>query len=364
MIPALLAIGCAATQSPKGWAAPVEYGDGVIAQTSSGTISALRLEGSTATELWHYPLDDDAGLKAVYATPLIDRNVIYVASYSGRVVALNASGERAGRPVDGWGGSIDLGGRIVATPALRGDTLYVATEQGDVFAIDTATGTHQLLVSLGARVWSALRIRGDGLYVGAFDDRLYAIDLASGAQQWQRNVGAVAGDTVVDGDVLLVPSLDQRTHAVDLAAEGGSERWPDGGRGDAWFWATPLVGGDSVYAVTVEGSLFAFDRDSGDARWPAPFRAVDVATEFRSSPLRVGGVLVVASTDGDVFAVDPASGRQQWTKKAGGARFFADPLLLESGVVLYVDDSGDLWRLFDITTAGARLERVLLSERG
>ena len=340
----LLATACAQIASPKGWASPVSDGDTVIAQTDAGVVTALRISGDSATPLWSYPREeDDVDLTAVYATPILDGNSLYVASYEGIVVALNVDGDRSGRPVSAWGGPIDIGQRIVATPVLRGGRLYVATERGHLWVIDAATGQFgEPLLELNDRIWGRPAVDPGLLYVAALGTQLRAVDRSSGQVRWTSDVGTVAGDLVVDGDLLLVGSFDRGLHALDITAEG-AERWV--APGDAWFWARPLVAGDTVYAATVDGSVYAFNRDDGARLWS--FRQDD--TEIRAAPVLVDGVLLIASTGGQLYGINPVNGVARWTAALEDDHFLADPLVLESGVVLYSNDSGDLIR---VTPAG------------
>ena len=352
LVPALLATillgtACANIASPKGWASPVGDGDIVIVQTEAGTITALRLSADTAEPIWVYPRDtDDVDLTAVYATPIIEAGIVYIAAYSGTVVALNIDSESRGRPISAWGGPIDIGQRIVATPVLRGGQLYVATERGRIWVVDAATGQFgEPLIELNDRIWGRPGVDPGLLYVAALNTQLRAVDRSSGQVRWTREIGTVAGDLVIDDDLLLVPSFDRRLHALDLTADGAEFWTADGGKGDAWFWARPLVARDTIYAATVGGSVYAFNRNNGRSLWS--FHQDD--TEIRAAPVLVDGVLLIASTGGQLYGINPVNGVARWTKELKGDRFLADPLVLESGVVLYSNDSGDLIR---VTPAG------------
>ena len=346
ILPALLALlllgtACARIASPDGWAAPVDAGDGIVlVQTDSGTITALSVTGAgdqlTARELWSFPDDDDDDLGAVYATPIVDRDRVYIVSYDGIVAALSI---RTGRPISEWSGPIDTGQRLIATPALHGGLLYLPSAAGSVLTIDVADGApaQPVLSSVDARVWSGPQADAANLYVATLGSRLSAIDRASGRLRWERDIGAVVADLLIDGDLLLAGSFDRRLHALDLDADG-AERWSDGGgSGDGWFWARPLAVGDTVYAATVTGSVYAFNRLNGAERWHFPARD----TGIRAAPILVDGVLIVATRNGHIYGINPTTGAEQWAVELDGAHFLADPLVLESHVV-YVNDSGEL----------------------
>jgi outer membrane protein assembly factor BamB len=348
MLSALLAMACARIASPTGWASPVVVDGILVTQTDEGEVSAFTIPpGDTpalnpAARLWTYPgdtkADDDVDLKAVYATPLIDRGIVYLAGYSGQVVALTL---QDGRPAANWGGAIDIGERIVATPALHGDVLYIATEAGRLHSLNAANGTRVAdPVDIGGRIWAAPYADAGGVYVAGIDRPFIAID-GAGQARWDRDIGAVAGDAIAEGGLLYVPAFDRRVHVLDLTADG-AERWPDGGRGDAWFWSSPLIEGNTVYAVAVDGAVYAFDRDTGALRWRTTAASSD---EVRAAPVLEGNVLMIATRDGDIRGFNPTNGISLWVEHVGGKRFYADPVVLDSGLVIFTDDDGGLWRV-------------------
>ena len=331
----LLTTACARVASPDGWASPVLDGDTLITQTESGVIALIG--ASDGNVLRTYPGDDDdVDLQALYATPILNGDTVYVASYAGIVVALDI---QTLNPITGWSGPIDAEGVIVATPILRDGVLYVATEEGALLSIDVATGQRTTLATLDARIWGRPEIDSRRIYIAALDKQLRAIDRTTGQIDWQRDVGAVAGDMLIDDDLLLVPSFDRRLRALDLTARGADLWSESAGRGDAWFWARPLIVSDTVYAATVAGSVYAFRRSNGTAIW----RFQEDDTEIRAAPVLVDGVLLIASRDGHIYGINPTTGVLRWTTLSKGRSFFADPLVLESeGVVVYADDDGNL----------------------
>ncbi len=346
---AVLTTACVRIAEPSGWATPAVEGDILITQTARGEISAFLIPpGETlalnpAARLWTYPgdtkADDDVDLEAIYATPLIDRGAVYIAGYSGQVIALTLDD---GRPLANWGAPVDVGERIVATPVLHGDALYIATEKGRLYTLDAATGTRLAEpVNIGGRIWAALYADAGGVYVAGIDSPLVAVDASSGQSRWSRDIGSVAGDATADGQLLYVPAFDRRVHVLDLTAEG-AERWPDGGRGDAWFWARPLIEGNTVYAVAVDGAVYAFDRDTGALRWRT---AAPESDEVRAAPVLRGGVLMIATRDGDIRGFNSTNGTALWVEHVDGERFYADPLVLDSGLVIFTDENGGLWRI-------------------
>ncbi|MYE45230.1 MAG: PQQ-binding-like beta-propeller repeat protein [Chloroflexi bacterium] len=339
----LLAACTTDVSSPDGWAAPVQARDFTILQEKSGELAAVRL-GATDNPgtpdvdervAWRFPGDDDdVDLEAVYANPILDGNTLYVAGYSGEIVALDLTFEP---PQVIW--LRDLDEHIIATPAYDGQTLYVGTEAGTVVPITVASGAvGPPIAQAGERIWSEPLLDGGTLYVSALDKRVRAISPAGG-EVWARPTelsGAVPGDAALEGGLLVVGSFDRRLHALD--AETGAEEWVFDG--DGWFWARPVIAGDTVYAASTWGSIYALNTGGGDAsrvRWH--FNQLD--SEIRAAPVLAGGVLVVAAEEATIWGIDPATGDLRWSAPLPGHRFLADPLVLDSSLI-YATTRGDL----------------------
>ena len=331
---ALVAAGCTGRiGSADGWAGPVVAGDLVLMQERPGKLVALRIQDGVSRVEWRFPDDDDDfDLKAIYATPIVDGDRVYVAAWSGDVVALELG---PGAPLVRW--AVELPDPVVGTPAFDGATLYVGTGGGEIVPIAVAGGAvGPPLARSEERFWSDPQLDGPVLYVAGLDRRVRALDLASGGERWLEKLGgAVAGDAALDGDLLLVGALDRTLYALDVDA-GGSERWIFDG--DGWFWARPLVVGETVYAGTAKGSVYAVDRRDGKQVWQFP----SDSGQIRARPILVAGVLLVAGREGVLYGLDPQTGDMQWSRTlAEGTRLLADPLELESRV-LYVDTRGNL----------------------
>ncbi len=355
----VLAAGCVGDfASPAGWASPVEAGDVILVQSERGRIDALELTAfGSVVERWHYPVSDDGvDLSAIYATPIVEDGTIYLAGFSGDVVALSLA---TGRPLTSWGGPVRLDGHIVATPAFDGERLYVATDSGRVSAIDAATGVSEgLLLDLGTNgsVWGDLALAGGTLYVGDIDRKLHAVGVASGEERWTRDFdGALAAPLQLDRDLLLAGALDSSLYALDADADGAL-RWRFDG--DNWFWSRPLVVGDTIYAPTAEGSVYAIDRESGEQRW----RSDSGTSQIRTALALVDGVLVAAARDGELFGLSPTSGATLWRAALDGD-VLADPLVRGSELI-YVTTDGDLARVQPRDGRVERISRVSLAPQG
>ena len=324
---------------PAGWAPPVDAGEVLLVQSERGRLDALEFTASGGlVERWHFPVsDDDVEFVALYAAPIVADGVVYLAGYSGDVVALSLA---TGRPLPDWGPPVRLDGHIVATPAFDGTRLYVATDRGRVTVLEAATGRvagPPLDVPGDDPIWGDPVLEAGTLYIADIARTVRAVGVDSGEARWTQALdGGLAAPLALDRQVLLAGALDSRLYALDAEA-GGAPLWSF--EGDGWFWSRPLVAGDSIYAPTAGGTVYAIDRFSGAQRW----RFASEGSQIRTALALVDGVLVAVDRHGAAVGLAPSSGAVIWRGELGGD-VLADPLVLGSEI-LYLTTDGDVVRV-------------------
>jgi outer membrane protein assembly factor BamB len=244
---------------------------------------------------------------------------------------------QTGTPTPGWPAEVHVKGHIVATPALDGETLYVADGLGVVHSVNVTTGVvSNAIFKADDRIWGGPAFAGGTLYVGSLDGTVDAL-APDGSRRWSEDVGdAVAGDVTANGDTVYAGTLESRFVALDAAT--GTERWRF--HGADWFWAKPLITDDTLYVTTTQGAVYALDRATGQERW----HSANTESEVHTSPVIVGGALVIADRQGWVYGIDPNSGAELWRQQQPGKSFFADPLVADSAV-FYASSDGTLVRV-------------------
>jgi outer membrane protein assembly factor BamB len=168
------------------------------------------------------------------------------------------------------------GGRtIVGNPVVQGDSVYFASIDGQVWAIDRT-----------ARSWPLERT------ILFWKANLYIWGVISAPVQkgtvWSRNIG---------GKVLLPVA------------------------------ATP----DLVYSVTTKGKVVALDSITGDVRWSA-----DVGDDVTAPPVVAGRTLLAGTEDGLIVGLDRSTGEILWDFETGGE---VTASLVVAGDAMYVASS-------------------------
>jgi eukaryotic-like serine/threonine-protein kinase len=149
-----------------------------------------------------------------------------------------------------------------------------------------------------------------------------------GGVKWTFKAGGpiVASPAVAEG-VVYIASLDGHLYALDR--ESGKEIWNFKSR--MLIASSPALSGGSLYFVSSTGALAAIDVATGKPQWvfPAEFERKfeaknlhgypsqaqtipDAWDIFTSSPAAADGRVYFGSGDGNVYAVDARSGLLQW----------------------------------------------------
>jgi len=183
------------------------------------------------------------------------------------------------------------------------------------------------------RVISSPAVSGDLVFVGSTDQGLYAVERATGAQRWRfATEGAIASSPAVANGLVYVSSADGNVYAVEAAT--GTKRWQFATRGERRFTApgihgavprtermpdpfdvflsSPTIVGNTLYIGSGDQHVYALDALTGAKQWE--FAAGDV---IHAAPAVVNGVVYVGSWDRNLYALDAATGRERWRYTTG-----------------------------------------------
>jgi len=121
------------------------------------------------------------------------------------------------------------------------------------------------------------------------------------------------------------------------------------------FEAPPAVDGDSVYAGSAAGSLYALERATGKVRW-----RYDAKEEIGSRPVVVDGFVYFTTMQDTVFALDAKTGAWKWhhRREAPGRftiRGVAWPTVM--GGVVYAGFADGTVAALDAKTGAVKWER-------
>ena len=148
-------------------------------------------------------------------------DVLYAGSMDGSVLALNPdSGSRkwAWSPSttqsSGFGACVGGGGSLASgmsyeTPSVWEGTVYVASYSGKVYAIDAASGVEKWSYDAENAIAGGVAIGNDTIFFGSSNGKLFALNAGDGSLKWEfSSLRHIWTTPVVADGIVYFGSLD------------------------------------------------------------------------------------------------------------------------------------------------------------
>jgi eukaryotic-like serine/threonine-protein kinase len=185
------------------------------------------------------------------------------------------------------------GGKVYSSPAIAAGVVYVGSSDGNLYAIDLASGTEKWRFAAHSRTTSSPAVAGGLVYFSAFDGNLYAVNADDGQLKWKFQT---AGERRYAGTHL---------HGSQPAAEMMPDPFD-------FYLSSPVVWNGAVFFGSGDGSIYSVSAVTGKLIWS--FKTGDVV---HASPAIADGILFVGSWDSYFYALDVATGKEKWRFKTG-----------------------------------------------
>lgn len=270
-------------------------------------------------------------------------------------------------------------GRVISSPAVAGDVIYVGSTDGSLYGVNRADGTRRWAFATRGPIASSPAVSGNLVYVSSVDGNVYAVDAATGTARWtfatkgERRFtapgihGAIPrtermpdpfdvflSSPVVAGGVVYIGSGDQHVYALDAAT--GALRWSFA-TGDV-VHASPAVADGVVFIGSWDRNLYALDAATGREVWryttgndTTIYNQIGIA----SSAAVVNGTVFVGARDGHFHAVDAKTGALRWKLDNRGGWTIASPAVRD-GIVYFPTSDGRRFKALDAATGEVRID--------
>jgi len=222
-----------------------------------------------------------------------------------------------------WSSSIGAAEAFVFTPALSGDSVYVASRSGSVARLDANSGQSRWRVSVGKRISGGVGSDGTLAVVATDEGEVFALDAQTGAVRWRARVSSeVLAAPKLAEELVLVRSADSRIFA--FGATDGKRRWVYQRAAASLIVRSPVglsVAQGSAYAGFSGGKLAAIALVNGNLRWEATVALPKGATELErvtdivGEPAVLGREVCSGAYQGRVACYDVTNGNQLWTRE-------------------------------------------------
>lgn len=373
---------------PDGWAGPVISDENLyVVSKEQSKLLALDL-ADNRNVLWKFaPEPEYAGggfgcepstssSLLAYGNPVVDDEMVYIASYDGIVYAINSGSatreysqlheyemkKEKPKPEDiaisdrdkELNDLVDLGmiseaqgeqiekdlrveGVISKQFSWLDDAVeykIVTEEQAEEIRDSIIVRGIRWFYDTDAEITSTPVLSGDVLVV-ASGSEVWALDAQKGIRIWSESFkadGDIWGTPAVYEGTVYFGTLDQILYAVDMAS--GNEIWSK--KFDGAVAATPLIVNNTVYIGTFENRFYALDASSGEDKWDQPFEAENW---FYTTPVYSNGTVYVGNLDHSVYALDAATGKAKWSRPHGtGNAIRSAPVIVENVLIVASKD--------------------------
>ena len=312
-----VSIGNAGNLSARLAAAPVVADNKIFTIDTQSTVRAFNAQ--TGASVWATQFGTERGNNASLfgGGVAYDTGRIYASNGLGYVAALDA---RNGGVI--W--QVHPTGPLRGSPTVSGDTLYVISQDNQIYSLKTSDGTtnwsQAAALEIAGVFGSASPAVGQGTVVAGFSSgELNAYRYENGRNVWQdqlartsirtsvASISDVDAHPVIDGGQVI--AVGQGGRMVSLELISGQRQWEINIAGISKPW----VAGEWVFVVSDDAKLLSVNRANGKIRWitqlPAFRNEKKKAGPIRyRGPVLAGGRLILASSEGTLVNVDPANG--------------------------------------------------------
>lgn len=167
--------------------------------------------------------------------------------------------------------------RLGASPVIAGGKLYVMDTDGQVHAMDAATGS---------ALWTAPTVKADGNKTARF-----------------------GGGVSVSGEHLY--AANGLGDVVALKVADGSEVWRK--RPGGPLRGAPTLANGNAYVVTQDNQLFVMSQETGEVSWTASASLESQGVFGVAAPASAQGTVIAGFSSGELNAYRYENGRQLWS---------------------------------------------------
>jgi len=314
--------------------------------SSPAVVNGVVFAGNTNGLL--YAVDQESGAEKwkfktgsrVNSSPAVVGGMVYFGSYDGTFYAVDAvsgqerwkfktEGERryAAKHIHGiqpTGETMpDPYDTFLSSPAIWSGAVYFGSGDGNIYALDAASGNLLWKFHTGDVVHASPAIAGGILFVGSWDTYFYALDARTGKEKWRFKTGedheyhnqeGIQSSAAVADGMVYFGCRDSNLYALD--AQTGAKKWAYNNKG-SWVIASPAVRDGKVYVGTSDSGMFyGLDGKTGASLFQLDFKHWIMF----SSPAVAGNFAYTGSHDGRLLAIDLAAQKLAWTFQTDASR--------------------------------------------
>jgi outer membrane protein assembly factor BamB len=265
----------------------------------------------------------------VYSSPAIVDGVVYVGSDDGNFYAINST----------TGGEIwnfTAGAQIKSSPAVESGLVYFLVTDGMFYALYTENGTIKWSQSLnlGSWDWSSPAVHNGYVFIGSSRGYIYKLTAQDGYLGWSKHVGGAPNSHITVANEKVYSGFHNFDFTdptlIALNETNGNLVWKynysvdfPGSVGMINHNGVTVADGDSngylnvYFGIYVWGDpgpqMICLNETNGILEW-----ATNIGENSTSTPAYHNGNLFIGSDDDKVYSLDASDGSILWTFTTGG----------------------------------------------
>ena len=242
---------------------------------------------------------------------------------------------------------------MTGAPTISGDSIYVVTQNNEMFALNKDTGEVEWsdqAIAESARVLAAPSVAAvEDFVVAPFTSgEVIAFLSANGRRLWNDGLNRAGRFTPISSinDIASRPILHQGL--VYAASQSGVMAAIDGRTGRR-VWAqnigsiyAPAIAGEYIFVAGVEGQVACLSLNNGAPIWIEQLQkfSKEKAKQGRISyagPIVASNRVVVLSSQGDLIALSPQTGAEL-NRLELKDRVFLEPIVVGDRMIILTDE--------------------------
>ena len=242
-----------------------------------------------------------------------------------------------------WQANIGNSQQAVFSPAVAGDSVYAAANDGTITRLEGGSGKQLWCINAGERLTGGVGADGKLVAVGSGKGEVLAFD-ANGTALWKTQVSSevLAAPQVAD-DVVVVRSADSRIFGLD--AKDGKRKWYYQRSTPALTVRSPAgisISRGVVYAGFAGGKLVAINLSNGAVRWeatvalPRGTTELERVTDVIGLPVVTEREVCAVAYQGRIGCFELGNGQAVWGREMSST----SGLSFDARYVFVSDDKG------------------------
>ena len=225
--------------------------------------------------------------------------------------------------------SFKTGGPVRSSAAIVGDRVFIGSNDGNLYALDFATGKKIWAFTNMAAIESSPLVLEGRVYFGSTDAYGYALDAVTGRQLWNYETGdkilaapnwfAVGGQTNI-----LLGSYDFKLHCLD--ATTGKSNWVY--ESSNYLNGSPAVAGGQTVFGGCDGLLHVIALADG-----AQVSSNEIGAPIAASVALADGRAYFGHYENQFLCADLKSGSNVWTFRDRNFPYFSSPAVTPDRVI-------------------------------